>query len=377
MTPVSNKQNACYQIIKTYMYHLFFLLLIGGCKHEKADKIDIIKVNFESEATTNLSDVTNKHEVIRLETAEECLISRLSDLYITKDYLFILDGGRRLLQFSRNGKFIKPIGKRGKGPFEYNMIHSFTCDTVKEQIYIGALRNIHCYSFKGEPLFSIKQNKIDDFMSVQNSQLWTFFTEYGQKDATTFVNRQYLTTYNEEGLYLDSIPLKEIILPNQVGSTMRPLQYISNTHTGVFFYYPILIQESSVRDTLYQIINNSIKPSVKIDFGAHTVHPQNPKRKGIHIKNIYRSNRYLFAWYSTAINKQSYLLCHDLNTGMQYNLKDGIKDNIYNTGKIVLKQLNTPNDHMYFVKDAFEVHNVIEGVSEDSNPVVFIIILNN
>ena len=58
---------------------------------------------------------------------------------------------------------------------------------------------------------------------------------------------------------------------------------------------------------------------------------------------------------------------------MQYNMKDGINDDIYNTGKIQLKQLNTPNDDMYYVKDAFEVCDKIDGITEDSNPVLFFV----
>ncbi len=360
----------------TYLFQLILSLFIISiisisCSKKNTKKIETIEVNVEANKSINLSDIIQTSKIIKLETSQDFLISRIRDIFITEEYIFVLGGKKGLLQFKRNGKFVRAIGKNGKGPFEHNGIFSFTCDTIKSRIYMAAFTHIYCFSFEGTPMFSIKyiKNRIDEFMTIQNGQLISFYTDYGKLDASTFFNRQKFDSYNQKGKIIRSTLLREIKLPNEMGTILPTDRYISKTNIGTYFYYPVMIQEPTVRDTLYEFNNNAVTPSLKLDFGDRVY---NSKRKEIYIKNIYRSDRYVFANYSTAKNNQRYFLCHDLKKGNQYNMKNGINDDIYNTGKIILKNLNTPNDEMYFVKDAFEVCDQIEGITEDSNPVIFI-----
>ena len=361
---------------KVFLYYSLLFVLFVSCSRDTINnKICVINADFKKNIDVNLSEIATSCKVVKLETTDKCLFSSVSNVCITEKYIFILS--KRVLQFTRKGKFIRFIGNTGRGPFEYNFINSFNCDMENERVYIASPPNILCYSFDGKPLFSIKQNNIIDFIGLQNNNLLLFYTKYERRNNSIFSNVQYLSRYNSEGKLIDSVKLKEI---RQHGTwsatTIKKMHYVSNTFNGIFFYYPAWINEAVVRDTLYQIQNDKCTPSVKIDFEEKAPPPHNSNKKGIFINNIFRTNRYLCADYFT-FDKDHYFLCYDFMNNKQYNIKNGINDDFNNTGKVFLNQLNTKDDYMYYVKDAFEVCDKIDGLTEESNPVIFLVKLKD
>jgi hypothetical protein len=66
----------------------------------------------------NLSDIAMNIEYIPLETTDKSLIGGyMTGCVLTKDYIFIKQYGT-LLQFRRDGKFIRQVNKTGQGPGE-------------------------------------------------------------------------------------------------------------------------------------------------------------------------------------------------------------------------------------------------------------------
>ncbi|MCG8308507.1 MAG: 6-bladed beta-propeller, partial [Cytophagales bacterium] len=72
---------------------------------------------------------------IPLETTKESYIKFLSQVWVD-DSLILINDSQRLLMFSLDGKYIRQIGKRGKGPGEYGMIFNFV--VVQDTIYISS-----------------------------------------------------------------------------------------------------------------------------------------------------------------------------------------------------------------------------------------------
>lgn len=82
--------------------------------------IDVAR-DFKNKKEFRLSEIAEDIEYIKLEKTPESLVGGgIPTWYITKDFVFVASQGR-LLQFYRDGRFIKQIGKYGRGPGEFQV----------------------------------------------------------------------------------------------------------------------------------------------------------------------------------------------------------------------------------------------------------------
>lgn len=105
---------------------------------------------------TTLTDVVADIRYVPLETGPDCLISGASSQpQFSKDFIFIISRDV-LLQFDKQGKFIRKINVPGKGP-ENCSVGSYGIDEKNRLIYIfDHIRGIHTFTFNGE---HIKANR--------------------------------------------------------------------------------------------------------------------------------------------------------------------------------------------------------------------------
>ena len=95
--------------------------------------------NLSDNGAPMMSDVIDSLEYIKLEYNPKLPIgSILEDMlpYITNDYIFIYGShGAGLLQYKRNGEFVRKIGSYGRGPGEYLQLRDFVIDEKQGIIY--------------------------------------------------------------------------------------------------------------------------------------------------------------------------------------------------------------------------------------------------
>ena len=65
------------------------------------------------------SSLFSKAGIIVLEDTDESLLGKVDKLEVCDNNLYVLEKGRGLFLFNKQGKFIKMIGRQGKGPGEY------------------------------------------------------------------------------------------------------------------------------------------------------------------------------------------------------------------------------------------------------------------
>ena len=76
-----------------------------------------IRSALQEEAPISMKEDVESIEYVPLETTDSCLISNLMNLQVTADYMFMYNGKtEEVLQFNREGKFIRKIGCQGNGP---------------------------------------------------------------------------------------------------------------------------------------------------------------------------------------------------------------------------------------------------------------------
>ena len=348
---------------------LFFII---SCTQKVEQSVEIISVNPGQSDSVSLSKIASGVEKILLETKEASFITRIQEIERTKQFIFVNDAGRRILQFDSSGKFLRQIGSAGRGPGEYMGINNIALDSVNSILYISAFKQILAFDFSGRLINEIKQGAVSEFMTVSGDKILTVSTSFGIKsNENKYLNITKLIRYTLQGIPLDTIIIKKIELPGIFGTTFPQAYYLSDLGNTLYLYYPVLIPEPSqiLRDTLYELKEHKMISSVKLDFGKASV-PKNGKKQ-IQILNIYRTVNYLISEYSFEGDKLFFY--HDYIRNVGYNIRGGLIDDFFNTGVVQLRPLDLRSELMYFVKDAFEVTGKIEEVSENSNPVIFFV----
>jgi len=116
----------------------------------------------ESEKPYFLSKIVDTIEYIILKTPPKIIITSIKKIILHDGVIYLTSKGI-LYQFTRDGNYIGQIGRKGKGPGEYNSVIGFFIDSNKKVIGIFARNKIIYYSLRGDFLY-------DTYL--QYSQIW-------------------------------------------------------------------------------------------------------------------------------------------------------------------------------------------------------------
>ena len=140
------------------IYLLPFLFILASCSgdHENSSgdliTIDVLEA-FREQKAVNLSDFVKEVEFVQLESSKDAYFMNARSFTVGDKYIMIADDGEnRIILFDRNGKFIRHIGSKGKGPGEYNNPWQAAMDPDEEFIFIadGVVQKLIKYSVSGE-----------------------------------------------------------------------------------------------------------------------------------------------------------------------------------------------------------------------------------
>ena len=151
------------------MKTIYFLSLIGfllfSCDNSRttnAVDLDIknikgppynieLEKNLHNLKSVPLSFIGKDLKYIPLETTNSSVLERIKGIKLSGEYIFISDFNK-LLQFDREGKFIRQIGSNGKGPGEYIYVSDFCLDEERKKVYILAwgINAILEFDFRGK-----------------------------------------------------------------------------------------------------------------------------------------------------------------------------------------------------------------------------------
>ena len=140
------------------IYLLPILLILASCSNNKENSqdglinIDVLEA-FREKKTVNLSEFVKEVEFVQFESSKDTYFMNARSCTVGDKYIMIADDGEnRVILFDRNGKFIRHIGRKGKGPGEYNNPWQAAMDPDEEFIFIadGIIQKIIKYSVSGE-----------------------------------------------------------------------------------------------------------------------------------------------------------------------------------------------------------------------------------
>ncbi len=131
--------------------------------HNKPEVIDV-EENLDNYQNLQLTDLATEIQYIPLETTPESILGSIKEVYVTKNNILVYSN--EIFLFDRKGHFLRKIGQKGKGPFEYSLlgVPRIINDTVFVPTTIPK-NNIFLFSTNGQPLTSIS-TKINGFNPI-------------------------------------------------------------------------------------------------------------------------------------------------------------------------------------------------------------------
>lgn len=135
----------------------FLLLIFSACSTKTKDVSEYSVINLrdviDKEAKVNLADeiADVKYVPLQVTSDDESLIGEIADYAVTSKYIYILSVEEsRVIQFDRNGNFIKTIIKSGPGPQEFvGLLSGMQADEENNKLYLFG-NMIWVYSLEGE-----------------------------------------------------------------------------------------------------------------------------------------------------------------------------------------------------------------------------------
>lgn len=322
---------------KTIINILISVIIVVSCKQTDSLKpynkiasenvsfpyhVDLGK-NLRKPITVTLSNIGKKLEYIPLETNPNSLIKHISQLEISDSFIFISDFDK-LLQFDREGNFIRQIGEVGRGPGEYIKVMGFCIDTLNEKVYIIAwgISTVLEFDFNGRFIRPIKIPFASHQLLVNRENSLIFH----------LVNQTITNPDSEYSLYITDL--------NAVPNTKIKRHYIRenlNLIADVPMYYfndSVRFKEFMV-DTLYTLKNEKLEPYAIFDIGRMEMDPD-PIMPAPYSKDIDQLNQKLWL-YAITENKQYLFL------SLNYGISDSSRKSFYNklTGENVYAENNT------------------------------------
>lgn len=288
----------------------------GGGNSKKTQKVEIktkktvakkpeypitidVAGSLDNKKTVKLSEIAESIEYIPLETNSKSLFGNIMCFSVTENYIFVRGYGGSILQFTRKGKFVKKIGRVGKGPGEFCQYARFDVDKQNKLItvYNYHKNKFHYYNFEGKHLYDINSHRGDfeNFSVINKIPVLSYGIHYGIQDYR-------LLTFNKDGSFID----KKV---NHEKFKKREMTYSisSGFDTYMHKYGNSVLYKGQYEDTVLQISSSGkFTPRYIIDHGKYKLPLEkrveyigNPKEffsaaKGYFKTKILETDKYLF-----------------------------------------------------------------------------------
>lgn len=125
----------------TFLTLFTLSLIFPSCHTRKTPQtgpvtLDIISA-LKNEKELRLSELVDSIEYIKLETRPECLISNATRVIGEKFIILLNHQPAQVLLFDRSGRFIRPVGRVGKGPGEYSHPNQIDLSLDEKRILVA------------------------------------------------------------------------------------------------------------------------------------------------------------------------------------------------------------------------------------------------
>ncbi len=336
--------------MKTYslLFWTGLILISNSCKNRSTPTEVPAQaiININDAQTMNYQPLLDSINYIPLETTDQSLIGNIGKIYITPSNILIFDSKQTaILLFDKEGKFIRKIGQKGRGPEEYLFFNEIVFDKKTEIIYAHEryLNKMFKYNLKGELLEQIPSKfEFNSFCKAPEGYwLYSCFKENNPKGYNLM-----LVDEKMQNLTTGFFPQNAAFVNATFNSTF------SQDHSGTsYFVYP-------TSNIIYKLDTEKPVPYFQINFGEKNM----PYEK---IKELSSSEE-----YDKLVNEKRYLGdISNLLCFQNYLLFSFNESGFYKPIKFYFACLNTSNSKVSIYNSyshflPFQISYTILGTTE-------------
>jgi len=322
---------------------LIISVMVLACKRDvkpveeqSYDRDEFFVVDYESilnnQSLVSLSDLAGDIEYIPLETNDKCLLRSTAKYHFTDEFIFV-NNIEYILQFDRTGKFIKQIGKHGRGPGEIGLIRILSVLDEQQQLVVQTnwARKLYYFSYDGDFLKSVQVKDIYRIKALTGQRYLFFESCYRGTEDYMFA------LVKAEGDTLDVVS-NHYKWENKTGMVQT---FSYHLFVPFYFYNNTISFKSMHNDTVYHVVGDSISPEYLVDLGKYRL-PQEyrievpssggaqgfaEKSKGYRFCSVFEADEILF------------ISSKDYRDNIQYNI---IYDRPAGTGALLVDADKSP-----------------------------------
>ena len=294
---------------------VIFIALLASCEtDEKNDCIAINLVNPEL-SKYKLSDICDSLFYIPLKS--DYGIRYLNEIQMDDSIIFCATQPEGILAFNFKGQFLKRIGKRGRGPGEYQTGIRFCLDKMANYIYVdNGMGKILKFNYQGDLLkeIEIKTKVSPGFIDFADN---FFVFSYPIVTSTIKTPYQWIITDSLSNM-VSQKSNDNYIFHNNGPTPSGELTYMFNNKIHYWNHY---------NDTIFQITSKNLQPKYILDKGKMGPSPEklsnlirfNDIRDYIIIRKIIECSNFLFIIYY--FQNQREIVMFDKYKKISYNIK--------------------------------------------------------
>jgi hypothetical protein len=241
---------------KSFLLPMMATLLVSlfaSCGGQSNSDIEIISVDINSEKVIDISE----GKLIELETTDQSLLYDIGQIEFINDKMFILSR-ESVHAFSKEGKFLFNVGAKGNGPGEYTSLANMFVQNEHVYLFDSMSRKVLCFNENGE---FVSSTSIDLEERYPVSRIYRL-------NSGQFIGRNMFRGDHE------IVPLASLLDENyQFVYTIEGKHILSGltSHDNFFEYQDEILYWETLNDTIFSIVNQTVKPKYFVDFGAQAI----------------------------------------------------------------------------------------------------------
>ncbi len=256
--------------MKFYFNILWIILLqiLYACNSEKPKSeiitIDLVKELGESFSSIYMSEIFSDISYIRLQTNDDMMIGNNPDISIVDNVVIVKDRDNCFLFDKNEGKFIRKIGAKGRGPNEFRTASGFV-NPINKNIYLrGWQGELLEYDFDGR--FHRKISIPDYSDSFTNPSLTFNYTFFDNDIIAYFIN----PVGTEDKLLMVFTVESEIVSIHNNINIFPDKSFSIQTGESQFYHYNNqLFYKEIYNDTVYSVTNKHLFPHLVLHIGDY------------------------------------------------------------------------------------------------------------
>lgn len=338
----------------TLMRYISFIIIVFilGCTSINNKQKTIPKkvdVNVDELSTEALiaEDVIDNMYYIPLQTIDTInLIGRIDKVMFIDSSILILDRdiSKKVMLFSKNGKFERIIGSYGEGPGQYKKPQDIYCDKASNNIiiYCREMRKLMYFhpngSFIHEKFIGLD---FRSFIKIKDNYLCFTHKIYNETPLNGYLPYEYIV-FDTMGTILNT-QFENNIKTGISGIVLTHNNYFSKDYDDYYISW-------TFNDTIYKIHDDlTAEPNFYFDFGKKKLPENLVKQESMKIfKEVLLDGNYH--------SKYSALVCNDFQKSILVSAgkSDKNESNLYtliitndNSKKLLFKQLNYSDNCTY------------------------------